>query len=128
MTTTDDLVHALPHRAKQILIHLWHDPARAIPPNEFPDIAPLLIKGLVNMVDGHASITRRGLSVLQYLATELRIDTYDRYLRVIENMLAHDGDMPGIEQVFRDNFASDELDLLEVSAERVLAAIKQARK
>lgn len=128
MTDLDQLIHTLPMQSKLALLQIWANPATMAPPTIDPKLSVLIHQGLVNITDGRASISRRGAVVIRALDTERQIATCDRFLRIVENVLACGGEVANLEQAFSEpSFTVDELDLLAVGVEQLRAAIAKAR-
>lgn len=128
MTDLDPIVRGLPHQSKTILVQIWANPGTKVPYPIPAGLDTLLIQGLVNVAEGRLSLSQTGKAVLRYLETDRHIATWDRFHNVMATAAACDGQVQGLEQVFRDDFTPDERDLIRPVVEQVLAALAAAEK
>jgi hypothetical protein len=120
-TNTADLARKLPTQARYDLLRIWANPAahRRIS-------SPLLTqKGLVNVVDGQATLSERGVRVVRHLDAGHQVQVRGRFLRIIEQVLASQTVDDDVEQAFH-RFTTSELDQFAAALDHVQAMLRKS--
>jgi hypothetical protein len=121
---TAELARKLPTQARYDLLSIWADPAahRRIS-------SPLLTqKGLVNVVDGQATLSERGVQVVRHLDAGHQVQMRGRMAEIFRRVLAAqavDSVATDIEQEFA-RFTTSELDQFAAALDHVRAALRKS--
>ena len=120
-TNTADLARKLPTQARYDLLRIWANPAahRRIS-------SPLLTqKGLVNVVDGQATLSERGVQVVRHLDAGHQVQMRGRMVEIVRKVLAAQAVDDDIEQEF-SRFTTSELDQFAAALDHVRAALRKS--